>query len=116
MTVKVGRFAREMELRTEPYSIFDVDVAGQHDSNGNYVIVMVRENGDRYAIPRDDWFRFKAKGKALDEGEVQTVAGETSRGMTEYEERQWNIGTYDGLYVVDLWGNIKVEQESTLHM
>lgn len=108
MTVKVGRFAREMELRTEPYSIFDVDVAGQPDSNGNYVIVMAQKGGSRYAIGVNDWFKFRAKGKTLEEGETLTIGEETSRAMTFEEERKWDRGEYDSLYIVDIWGNIKV--------
>lgn len=106
-TVKVNE--REIPLQLSVRSIFDDHIGGFLRNSGEYFIRLLDENGDEYAIPRDHFYAIKANGRTLECDEFAVFYGQKVRGMSGSEERKWNEGEYDGLHIVDLWGNMKEE-------
>ena len=105
MKVYVPYYNTEMEVKTEPISIFDSWNGGQGDADDNYFIIMSHKE-TKYAMTVENYFSFRDnKGRNLKEGETMCVNGEYSRGMTFDEERDYDMGIYD--FTVDIWGNIK---------
>lgn len=99
-----GTMPQEKELR----SIFDCNIAGQHDTSGSYYVIH-RDHKTRelYALAVEDSNKFFTKGRILDENETEIFCGEKVRGMTFEEERKWDR---DELFtLVDIWGNVSVD-------
>ena len=100
---------REIPLQLNVRSIFDERLGGFLRNSREYFIRLLDENGDEYAIPSGHFYFIKANGETLEYGESAVFYGQKVRGMSESEEREWDEGGYDGLHIVDLWGNMKEE-------
>lgn len=98
-----------MPLEEEPRSIFDTDIAGQTDAEGNYYCIHVdHKTHTKYAVSGKNTMKFHEIGRPLAENEEAVFNGERVRGMTFYEECVWNE---DHLMAhVDCWGNIAVDE------
>lgn len=97
-----GTIKLEGKLR----SIFDNQVAGQTDINGDYYCIYADYKTKQfYALTRETGLALFTIGYPLEEGETATFNGENVRGMTFREECLYNE---DRLIAdVDLWGNIR---------
>lgn len=101
-----------MEVKKRPSTIFDHLQGGGYgydeDENCDYYLVSRDANGRECAISIDDYKQFLGSGHHLKAGETETFDGHKVRGMTEDEERMWDIGLLDDT-MVDIWGNIKID-------
>ena len=72
-------------------SIFDQNVAGWLDENGNYYHIRVDHKSHKhYAISAENEVRALQMGRNLDEGETAIFNGEPVRAMTYEEEKAYN--------------------------
>lgn len=99
-------FYGTMPLEENIKSIFDTQIAGQHDSNGRYLLIFVdAKDKEKYALTKESYRAAKKSGHVLEPNEKATFNGEHVRGMTFKEERAWDEGMLSD-FLVDLWGNI----------
>ena len=101
-------FDREMELSQNLHSIFDIHYGAGYGNNGEYLILFEDYATKKsYAVSREVWFDIEENcGRTLSEKETAKFCGEFVRGMTEEEERLWDMDMLNA--TVDIWGNIKM--------
>ena len=110
MEVTFNNHFGTMPLETEIRSIFDRCCAGQIDINGNYYCIHTdHKTHEYYAMTVKNSHKAYELGRWLDDGEVAVFHGERVRAMTFEEERKYNEDRL--LALVDLWGNIAVDEE-----
>lgn len=99
-----------MPLEEKPRSIFDDNIAGQHDTEGNYYCIHVdHKTHTKYAVSGKNTIAYhEAVGRPLEENEEAIFDGERVRGMTYSEECAWNEDRL--MEHVDCWGNIAVDE------
>jgi hypothetical protein len=98
-----------MPLEGKIRSIFDHDIAGQFDTEENYVCIHVdHKTHEKYALPKEISLKARELGYPLEEGKTATFNGERVRGMTFREEMQDNEGNL--MVHTDIWGNIAVDE------
>jgi hypothetical protein len=94
---------------TEIRSIFDHQIAGTFDTNGNYICIHVdHKTHERYALSKEVSLKANELGHSLEENEAATFHGERVRGMTFREGMQDNEGNL--MENTDLWGNVAVDE------
>lgn len=98
-----------VELRDKISSIFDIDIAGQIATNGEYYTIHVDHiTHELYALTKESRYVADALGYPLAENEVAEFNGEKVRAMTFEEESLYNTGSLHAY--VDLWGNVAVDK------
>lgn len=103
---KFGYMPEEETVR----SIFDSNIAGWLDENGDYYhIHMDHRSHKRYAVSEENEERARQLGRILEEGETAVFNGESVRAMTYEEERKYNEDNL--MLLVDLWGNVCTDEK-----
>lgn len=98
-----------MPLEETIRSIFDTNIAGQEDTNGNYYVIHVDHKTHKmYAMTVENTRKAEEIGRTLEPEEEAVFNGEKVRGMTWSEEEEWNMDRL--MSHVDIWGNIAVDE------
>ena len=68
--------------------------------------------GENYYILKEDYDKFLKRGVRLLNENIQCrMAGHKVRGMSEYEEYKDNTDMYGLMCLIDIWGNICLDEE-----
>lgn len=100
-----------MELETCVRSIFDSYKGGSMSTEGYMHIFFDVNNNEEYAMSSETYNNLLKCGRKLSGRETASFFGEKVRAMSTQEEHLWDEGTLPDSNV-DLWGNVKVQEES----
>lgn len=108
MTVTFNNHFGTMNIESKIRSIFDVVIAGQIATDGNYYLIHIDHVTKLlYALTKDAEDSALKMGYPLINGKSAIFNGENVRAMTFREECLYNE---DNLIAdVDIWGNIRNE-------
>lgn len=100
----------KMKLENHIRSIFDINIARQIATDGNYYCIHIdHKTHERYAISREASMNAYSLGHILEEGQEAVFNGEKVRAMTYHELELYNEDRL--LANVDIWGNIAVDDD-----